>query len=307
LVSGGAGFLGVRIVQFLLERGNTVRVFDDLSVGGSEALSPFLGDIEFLRGDLTLPDELGPALNEVDTIVHLAAHRMQKSCDDPRRAFEVNAGGTLSLLELAKRAGVRRIVHASTGAVYGDSPSFPQSESMPAVPVSGYGRSKLAAEEHCRRFGEAGDLETVSLRYFNVYGPGQRPGSQYSGVITAFITQLMEGSPCTIWGEGLQSRDFIYLDDAVDATMAACDMPLPAANVINVGSGSSRSVLEVAEKIGVHAGKDIAPVHLPERRFDLRRMEADTGLMRELLSSKPLTGFDQGLRRTVDWFLQQRR
>lgn len=304
LLTGGAGFLGAHVVKALLDRGHAVRVLDNLSAGHSEDLAPFMSRIDFRRGDITRAGDVRSALEGIDIVVHLAAVRTAKSWENPLLTYEVNAAATLSLLSLARETKVRRIVYASTAAVYGDSPVCPQCEGQVVRPVSPYATSKQAAENYCRLYGSTTGPETVSLRYFNVFGPGQNPVSKYSGVITAFISSLLRNQPCPIYGDGLQSRDFIYIDDAVDATLAACSLPGISGEVLNVGSGRCHTILELAGKLGSLLGKNLPPVHLQKRPADITRTQADIRRLTTVLGIKLRISFDHGLEKTVAWHLQ---
>lgn len=297
--------MGARLVADLAGRGYRVRVLDNLTTGRGAKLAPLSDSIEFREGDVRCADDVRSALKATDVVIHLAALRTAKSWENPMFTHEVNATATLELLGRARDAGVKRLVYASTAAVYGDSPAYPQAESGPAVPVSPYAVSKLAAESYCRLFSDTTELETVSLRYFNVYGPGQNPLSQYSGVITTFITSLLKDRPCPVYGDGLQSRDFIYIDDAVAATVAACYRPGIAGSVINVGSGRSQTILALAEKLASLLGREPALVHLKKRLGDQAKTQADIRRLKEVLGMKPRVGLDEGLERTAAWFLER--
>lgn len=304
--------MGTHICRALLEQGGRVRVLDDLSSergsSSQEEILPSRRDrLEFRVGDVRSASDIGPALRGIGTVIHCAAFRTVRSWEDPLLTHEINASATLRLLEAALTAGVERFVFASTAAVYGNSAGFPQSESQPAMPDSPYAASKLAAEKYCAFFSRESSLETVSLRYFNVYGPGQNPGSRYSGVITAFVTSLLDDRPCPVYGDGLQSRDFIYVDDAVAATLAACRRPGASGRIINVGSGRSYTILQLAERLARLLGKVPSVQFLDARPHDIARMQADIGLMQEILGTEPDTDLDEGLSQTVAWFLGRPR
>ncbi|MHB8792566.1 MAG: NAD-dependent epimerase/dehydratase family protein [Thermoleophilia bacterium] len=306
LLTGGAGFLGRHISKALLERGHAVRVLDNLSGCPDSNLNQLMSGVDFRKGDIVSADDVRDALEGIDIVVHLAAHRTQESWNDPLLTHRVNCTSTLSLLTLARESSVTRLVYASTAAVYGDSQVFPQNEDHIVRPASPYALSKLSAENYCRFYADTNQLETVSLRYFNVFGPGQNRQSRYSGVITAFISSLLEDKPCPIFGSGLQARDFIYIDDAVAATLAACELPGISGQVINVGSGQSHTILELAERLGALLGRNRMPRHLEPRFSDIARSQADISRLITVLKSKPLTEFDRGLKSTATWFTKTR-
>ena len=307
LVTGGAGFIGSNIVEALVERGDEVRVIDDLSTGKEENLTPFMDKIDFQKGDVRSKDDVKKALDGIDFVIHQAALRnVAKSVEDPVASNDVNINGTLNLLMLTKEANVKRLVYASTSSAYGDCKTFPQKESFAPNPISPYGVSKLAAEYYCRMFSATFGLETVSLRYFNVFGPRQNPESKYSAVIPAFIDMLAKDQPCMIDGDGKQSRDFTFISNVVDANLASCEAPGASGMVFNVACGEDYSVVDVAEGLKKIMGKDIESVYGPRRTGDPDRTYADISSLKNVLGVEPRVGFHEGLERTVKWFTNKR-
>ncbi len=307
LVTGGAGFIGSNIVEELVRRGEDVRVLDNLSTGNEENLAPFMDKIDFQKGDIRSKDDMRGALKDIDFVVHQAALRsVAKSVEAPIETNDVNVNGTLNLLMLAKEEGVKRVVYASSSSAYGDCEQFPQKETMAPNPISPYGVSKLAAEYYCRTFSATMGLETVSLRYFNVFGPRQNPESKYSAVIPAFISNLVKDEPCVIDGDGRQSRDFTFVANVVGANLAACEVPGISGMVFNVACGSDYSVIDVAEGIKKILGKTIESVHGPRRPGDAMKTFADISRLRDVLKLEPRVHFQEGLEKTVEWFVGSR-
>ena len=303
LVTGGAGFIGSNIVEELVKRGKDIRVLDDLSTGKEEHLEPFMDKIEFQKGDIRSEDDTKKALQGVDIVIHQAALRsVAKSVKRPVVTNDVNVNGTLNLLLLSKEAGVKRLVYASSSSVYGDCEEYPQKEIFAPMPISPYAVSKLAGEYYCRMFTKTMGFDAVSLRYFNVFGPRQNPESQYSAVIPAFIDKLAKDQPCVIDGDGMQSRDFTYVSNVVDANLAACEAEGVAGKVFNVACGSDHSVIEVAEELKKIMGKDIEFVHGPKRPGDVARTFADVDQLKNVLGVDLRVDFYEGLKKTVDWF-----
>ncbi|MBD3426364.1 MAG: NAD-dependent epimerase/dehydratase family protein [Candidatus Omnitrophica bacterium] len=308
LVTGGAGFIGSNITEELLRQGKDVRVLDDLSTGREENLAPFMGKIDFRKGDIRSEEDAREALRGIDFVLHQAALRsVAKSVERPVPTNDVNVNGTLNFLMAAKESGVRRVVYASSSSVYGDRRDYPQQESFAPQPISPYAVSKLAAEYYCRMFSKTLGLSTVSLRYFNVFGPRQNPESKYSAVIPAFIERLSNDQPCMIDGDGSQSRDFTYVSNVVDANLAACEAEGVEGEVLNVACGSDHSVNEVAEELKKIMGKDIESVHGPRRPGDVDRTFADVTRLKEKLKIRSFVGFHEGLEKTVEWFVNKHR
>ncbi len=311
LVTGGAGFIGSHVVEALLRRGESVVVLDDFSTGRRENLDAALrsrpaGAPEplVLEGDVRDRATITRAVAGVTHVLHQAAiPSVPRSVEDPIASHEVNASGTLALLVAARDAGVRRFVYASSSSVYGDTPRLPKIESMPPSPLSPYAVSKLAGEHYARIFHALYGLETISLRYFNIFGPRQDPNSQYAAVVPNFVKAATSGKPPTIFGDGLQSRDFTYVDNAVEVNLKACEAPADAAGrAYNVACGSSATLIDLLAVLGRITGKPIRPVHEAPRPGDVRHSLAAIDEARERLGYVPGTGLEEGLRRTVAWF-----
>lgn len=304
LVTGGAGFIGSNIVEELVRRGCRVRVFDNFSTGKAENLAPFEGKFDLVRGDLREPADLKKAMRGVTYVLHQAAFRsVPKSVDNPRAANDNNATGTLNALMAAKEAGVKRFVYAATSSVYGECKIFPQKESLPTMPVSPYAVSKLAGENYCRVYARTFGLETVALRYFNVFGPRQNPESMYSAVIPRFMELLVQGKPLEIHWDGRQSRDFTYVANVVDGNLRAALAPSKVSGLtINVATGTNISLLDIARELEKITGRKTEKLFSPKRKGDIRKTYSDITLARRLLGYKPLVKFPEGLRLTWDYF-----
>ncbi|MFA6609954.1 MAG: SDR family oxidoreductase [Candidatus Omnitrophota bacterium] len=307
LVTGGAGFIGSNIVEELVKRGKKVTVLDSFITGKIENIAPFMKKITLVKGDIRNKKDLEKALKGVDYCIHQAALRsVPKSVDDPFTTNDINVTGTLNLLMAAKKAKVKRVVYASSSSAYGDVKKFPQREADYPSPISPYGVSKLAAENYCVTFAKTFGLETVSLRYFNVFGPRQNPESKYSAVIPMFIFKMVKGeSPVVEW-DGKQARDFTYVANVVEANLRACVTPSISGEVFNVALGSCISVLDIVNEVNKILKTDIKPVFAPKRAGDVRKTYADSRKMMKKLRMKKLVQFEPGLRKTVDWFLKDR-
>jgi len=303
LVTGGAGFIGSNIVEELVRRGEKVSVIDSFITGSRENLAPFRNRIELIEGDIRDRKALVKALKGVDYVIHQAALRsVPKSVDDPFTTNDINVFGTLNLLVASKAAGVKRVVYASSSSAYGDTNKFPQKETDLPVPISPYGVSKLAAENYCITFAKTFGLETVSLRYFNVFGPRQNPESKYSAVIPAFLFTMMKGeSPVVEW-DGKQSRDFTYVGNVVEANLKACVVPKISGEVFNVACGMTTSVIDIVRELNKILKTDVKPHYAPKRHGDVRKTYADISKLKRLLRIKKFTKFEEGLRLTVEWF-----
>jgi len=304
LVTGGAGFIGSHIAAALAARGDRVRVLDDLSAGRLETLEGLGTGIEFLRGSITDPAACRKAVAGVAGIFHEAAQvSVPRSIEDPLASYETNVRGTHLLLEAARAAGVRRVVYAASSAAYGDSPTLPKVETMLPQPLSPYASGKVAAEHLLRVYACSYGMRTVSLRYFNVFGPRQADDSPYTGVIAIFVRALLRGEPPVIHGDGLQSRDFTYVSNVVDANLAAMERDLdePGA-VINVGSGTRITLRELYDALSEELGVRLEVRHAPARAGDVRDSLASVEKARALLGYEPRVGWREGLKRTVDWY-----
>jgi len=303
LITGGAGFIGSNIVKKLVEKGYSVRVLDNFATGQRSNLEPFLKDIELIEGDIRDFWTVAKATKGIDYILHQAAlPSIPRSIDNPLTTTEVNINGTLNILEAARFNEVQRIVYASSSSVYGDSPVMPKEESMKPIPKSPYAITKLAGEEYCMNFYQLYGLETVALRYFNVFGPRQNPFSQYSAIIPKFINLLKSNQKPTIWGDGETSRDFTYIDNVVDANILACEKKAATGNVINIACNKAYTLNELAEKLNKIIGTDIPPSHGPDKIGDIKHSLADISKAREILNYEPEIDFDEGLEKTVEWF-----
>ncbi|MDP2913203.1 MAG: SDR family oxidoreductase [Candidatus Omnitrophota bacterium] len=306
LVTGGAGFIGSNIVEELVRRGKKVRVLDNFITGKRENLEPFLGSIELIEGDIRDRNACAEAMRGIDFVLHQAALRsVPKSVDDPFTTNDINVSGTLNILMAAKEAGVKRVVYASSSSAYGDAKEFPQKESHLPGPISPYGVAKLAAEHYCVTFAKTFGLETVSLRYFNVFGPRQNPESKYSAVIPAFIFNILNGkSPVVEW-DGKQSRDFTYVANVVEANLKACVAKGVSGEVFNVACGTTTSVIDIVRSTNKILKTGIKPEYAPKRHGDVRTTRADITKMKRLLGIKRLVKFDEGLKRTIKWFTRK--
>jgi len=303
LVTGGAGFIGSNIVHELVARGEGVRVLDNFSTGRRENLAGVLNDIELIEGDLRDPSACRRAVAGVEYVLHQGAiPSVQRSVDDPSISNDANVSGTLNLLIAARDAGVRRVVYASSSSVYGDSPTLPKHEDMTPRPRSPYAVSKLAAEYYCQVFTEVYGLETVSLRYFNVFGPRQDPTSQYSAVIPLFVQAMLAGEPPVVYGDGLQSRDFTYVSNNVEANLLAATAPGVAGRVFNIACGKRYTLLDLIAMLNDILGTHIDPVFAPPRPGDVKHSLADIRLAQEQMSYTVDVNFETGLERTVTWY-----
>jgi nucleoside-diphosphate-sugar epimerase len=302
LVTGGAGFIGSNLADELIARGHQVRILDNLSTGFAENLPP---DAEFFEGDICDEELVAQAVDGVEVIFHQGARgSVAKSVDTPLLTDMWNVHGTLTVLEAARRAGVRRVVAASSSSVYGGVAPRPTVESSPLTPKSPYAVTKMTGEHYQRVFWELFGLETVALRYFNVYGPRQDPGSAYAAVIPKFISMLRAGEPPVINGDGHQSRDFAFVSDVVEANIAAATAPAEACagKAYNIAGGAEHSLLDLLALLQGILGTSIEPVHAEPRPGDVRHSFADTSAARDDLGWQPTLEFSEGLRRTVTWF-----
>ncbi len=303
LVTGGAGFIGSHLVEGLASAGRAVRVLDDLSTGRADNLGGLSG-VELITGDVSDPDVVARAMRDVEVVFHLAAlASVQRSVEAPGDSHRVCATGTLHVLDAARRAGVRRLVYAGSASAYGIPASEVQGEDDPICPLSPYAAAKLAGEVYCQAFSNTyAGLETVRLRFFNIFGPRQRADSPYSGVIALFTAALTEGRVPTIYGDGLQTRDFTYVSDVVAALLLAADRPGVNGQVCNIGTGHSISLLELVATLNRLLGTAIVPRHVEARPSDIRHSCADISRARRLLGYEPAVSFEEGLARTLAWY-----
>jgi len=301
LVTGGAGFIGSHISERLLELGHEVRILDNFSTGRRENLSSFEDAIEVVEGDIRDASCVERAVKGVEVVFHEAAlASVPRSVADPVTSNEVNVTGTLNLLVASRDAGVRRFVYASSSSVYGNSPEQPKRESMVPSPESPYAVSKLAAENYCRVFSLLYGFECVSLRYFNVFGPRQDPGSQYSAVVPLFVTALFEGRPPVIYGDGEQSRDFTYVANVVDANLLAMSADEAAGETFNIACGGTCTVNELLSRWQADAGTSLTAEHVDQRPGDVKHSFADISKAERLLGLAPVVSVEDGLTLTVD-------
>jgi nucleoside-diphosphate-sugar epimerase len=303
LVTGGAGFIGSHIAEELVRRGERVRVVDSLITGKRQNLA-HLPDVEFLEGDLADPAVAREAVAGADYVLHQAAiPSVPRSVEDPVTSNRANIDASLNLLVAARDAGVRRVVYAGSSSAYGNSATMPKVETMPTAPLSPYALQKLVAEQYCQMFTTLYGLETVTIRYFNVFGPRQDPSSAYSGVISLFISALCEGRRPVIYGDGEQTRDFTYVVNVVDGVLRAVQAPASASGeVINVATGGRISLNQLFRTIRDLVQSDLEPVYKDPRAGDVRDSQADISKARRLLSYEPIASFEDGLARTVEWY-----
>lgn len=308
LVTGGAGFIGSHIASTLAASGARVRVIDDLSTGHRENLEEIQGDLDFIHASLADDAALARALEDVELVFHEAAiPSVPRSVENPRDTHEACLNATFSLLLGARDKKVRRVVYAASSSAYGDQPTLPKREDMAPDPLSPYAVAKLVGEYYCQVFTRVYGLETVSLRYFNVFGPRQDPGSQYSGVISRFIDALTRGEQPMIYGDGEQSRDFTYIENVVQANLRASETQKGLGHVINVGNGQQTTLNELLRELKSLMGRtDVEVDYQPARSGDVRHSLADTGRARDLLGFEPTVGLREGLQRTIDWWKQSR-
>jgi nucleoside-diphosphate-sugar epimerase len=303
LVTGGAGFIGSNIVDELLRREQTVRVLDNLSTGRAENLKDAGDRIDMIRGDVRDADAVDAAVKGCDFVLHQAAlASVPRSIADPVANNEVNVQGTLNVLVSAQRHGVKRVVYASSSSVYGDSEVLPKVESMTPNPRSPYAVAKLAAEYYCRVFAELHSMTTVALRYFNVFGPRQDPGSQYSAVIPLFVKALVEGQAPTIHGDGEQSRDFTYIANVVAANLLACDANVTGGKVYNIACGGRYTLNELYAALAAQIGTKLKPVYGPPRAGDVKHSMAGIEPIQREMGYKILVPFEEGIQKTVRWY-----
>jgi nucleoside-diphosphate-sugar epimerase len=303
LVTGGAGFIGSNITDELVRRRENVKVLDDLSSGKRENLEQVKDKIEFIEADIRYLEALMSAFKGCDYVIHQAALRsVPKSMKDPALYDEVNVMGTLNVLSAAVRNKVKRVVFASSSSVYGDSEKLPQSESQVPQPISPYAATKLAGEHYCRVFAKSFGLETVALRYFNVFGPRQSLESEYAVVIPKFITCILKGERPPIHGDGKQSRDFTYVDNVVDANLTAADREGVSGEAFNVACGKGYDLLDLVRILNEIIGKKIEPEFGPSRAGDVKHTLSDITKMKTMLKLDPKVDFVLGLRKTVEYF-----
>jgi nucleoside-diphosphate-sugar epimerase len=307
LVTGGAGFIGSNIVHTLLARGESVRVLDNFSTGREVNLAAVADKIELVRGDITDVETVRRAVDGVEYVLHQAAiPSVPRSVDHPLDSDRANVLGTLNVLVAARDARVKRVVYAASSSAYGETPTLPKVETMAPDPLSPYAVSKLAGEHYCKVFWVNYGLETVALRYFNVFGPRQDPKSHYAAVIPKFVNAYIDGVPATIYGDGEQSRDFCFIENTVSANLLACIAKDAAGKMVNIACNERTTLLEVIDILGDIFGKRIAPQHEPAKKGDIKHSLADITAARQVLGYEPKVKFAEGLRRTVEWYRSNR-
>jgi len=303
LVTGGAGFIGSNTVDELVRRGHSVVVLDDLSSGKEDNLAEVRNKITFIKGGITDIEVVRKAMHEAEYVLHLGARTsVPRSVKDPIETNKINIDGTLNVLVAAKDLKVKRVVFAASSSAYGETPTLPKVETMQPQPISPYGVTKFVGELYAQTFGRCYGLENVSLRYFNIFGPRQDPGSPYSGVLAKFCTAFLEDTPPVVFGDGEQTRDFTYVENAVHANLLACEAPNVSGKVFNVGVGGRVSLNEVLRELGKITGKTMEAKYEPPREGDIRDSQADISQAREFLGYKPQVSFEEGLARTFEWY-----
>jgi nucleoside-diphosphate-sugar epimerase len=302
LVTGGGGFIGSHIVDALLRDGHEVRVLDNFATGDRRNLLHVAGDVEIVEGDMRSFERAATAMQNVQQVFHQAAlPSVPRSVADPLTTSEVNVTGTLNVLLAARDAGVERVVYASSSSVYGSIEAERKHEELPIAPLSPYAVAKYAGEANCRAFWKVYGLETVAIRYFNVFGPRQDPSSPYSGVISVFSTALNEGCRPTIYGDGEQTRDFTYVANVVDGVLRACEAPKAVGEVINVACGTRISLNELLRVMNRIVGTNLEAIYKEERAGDVRDSQADISKAEALLGYTPIVDLEEGLRHTLAW------
>jgi nucleoside-diphosphate-sugar epimerase len=306
LVTGGAGFIGSNTVEELVRRGHSVVVLDDLSAGKEENLAEVRSKITFMKGSITDIEAVQKAMHQAEFVIHLAARTsVPRSVKDPVETNKVNVDGTLNILVAARDNKVKRVVFAASSAAYGETPTLPKTESMQPQPISPYGVTKYVGELYAYAFGRCYGLENVSLRYFNIFGPRQDPNSPYSGVLSKFCAAFLEETQPLVYGDGEHTRDFTYVDNAVQANLLACEAPSASGRVFNVGTGSRVSLNQTLQLLQRISGKQLEAKYEPPRDGDIRDSQADIQSAREFLGYEPAVMFEEGLERTFEWYRAQ--
>lgn len=303
LVTGGAGFIGSNTVDELVRRGHGVVVLDDLSSGKEENLAEVRNKITFMKGSITDLEAVQKAMHQAEYVIHLAARTsVPRSMKDPLDTNRINVEGTLNVLVAARDNRVKRLVLAASSSAYGETPTLPKTESMRPEPISPYGVSKFVGELYAQTFGRCYGLENVCLRYFNIFGPRQDPDSPYSGVLSRFATAFLEDGQPVVFGDGEQSRDFTFVDNAVQANLLACETPNVSNQVFNIGTGQRITLNQTLELLRQISGKNLTAKYDPPRDGDIRDSQADIQKARQLLGYEPTVMFEEGLNRTYEWY-----
>ncbi len=303
LVTGGGGFIGSHIVRRLLEKGKSVRVLDDFSTGKRQNLAEVAGRIEVVEGSICDAPTVARSMKGVEAVFHLAARAsVPRSIEHPGPANEVNVTGTLNVLIAARDAGVRRLVYSASSSAYGDTPTMPKTVDMRPQPLSPYAVGKLAAEHYCACWSHVYGLQTISLRYFNVFGPRQDPQGAYAAVIPAFVSHMLKGERPVIFGDGEQSRDFCFVDNVVNANMLAAEAKEMHGEVVNVACGERTTLNQMVVDMNKLLGTDIKPEYRPPRAGDVRHSLADISVTKQVLGYEPGIMFAEGLRRSIEWY-----
>ena len=303
LVTGGAGFIGSNICTKLISQGCFVRVIDNLLTGKKSNLAAISDKIEFIEADMGNPDAARAAMKGIDVVLHQGAlPSVPRSVDDPAATHRHCVDATFTLLLAARDAKVKRFVYAASSSAYGDTPTLPKVETMPVNPLSPYAAAKLMGEYYCSVFYKVFGLETISLRYFNVFGPHQDPTSQYAAAIPAFVTSILKNKPPTVYGDGEQSRDFTYVDNVVEANLLAARTKQTKGDVINVACGEVITVNAIIDMINNIVGKKIKPTYVPSRKGDVKHSLADISQAKKLIGFKPVVSFKDGLKKAIEWY-----
>lgn len=303
VVTGGAGFIGSNTVEELVRRGHSVVVLDDLSSGKEDNLAELRTKITFIKGSIGDIEVVRKAMHEAEFVLHLAARTsVPRSVKDPIETNRINIDGALNVLVAARDAKVKRVVFAASSSAYGETPTLPKVETMQPEPISPYGVTKFVGELYAQTFGRCYGMENVSLRYFNIFGPRQDPSSPYSGVLAKFCTAYLEESQPVIFGDGEQTRDFTYVENAVQANLLACEAPNVSGKVFNIGTGARFSLNQTVELLSKISGKQLQVKYDPPRDGDIRDSLADITRARQFLGYHPQVGFEEGLGRTFEWY-----
>ena len=303
LVTGGAGFIGSHLVHRFIEAGHAVRVLDNFLTGKRENFAAVSDKVDLIEGDLRRPEDCKKACDGIDVVFHQGARpSVPMSVEDPAQSHDVNVNGTFNILMAARDAKVRRVVYAASSSAYGEAVEPSKHEGIVPSPLSPYAVNKLVGEHYLRAFYECYGLQTISLRYFNVFGPRQDPQSQYAAAIPAFVSAILHDEPPTIYGDGEQTRDFTYIDNVVHGNRLAAEASETHGEVVNCACGNAVTVNQVISLINELLGKNIAANHVPDRAGDIKHSLADISLAKKVIGYEPIVSFDEGLRLAIDWY-----